>query len=99
MELIESTLRQKSATILALADIRHTDRVRRKLMQLAGDHGRDAPDGVHVQFPLTHELLAEMVGSARETVTRALDVLEREDFVRRDGRSYRLLVAPETLVP
>lgn len=99
VDLIESTLRQKSATILALADIRHTDRVRRKLMQLAGDHGRVAPDGVHVQFPLTRELLAEMVGSARETVTRALDVLEREDFVRRDGRSYRLLVAPETLVP
>ncbi len=93
----ESTLRQQTATILALAGSNHTDRVRRKLIQLAGDHGRVAPDGIRIEFPLTHELLAEMVGSARETVTRALDVLEREGFIRRDGRSYRLLVSPETL--
>jgi CRP/FNR family transcriptional regulator len=71
--------------------------VRDKLIQLAREHGRVRRDGVLLDFPLTHELLGEMVGSARETVTRALDELEEEGFVTRRGRSYRLNVAPEVL--
>ena len=42
--------------------------------------------------------LAEMIGSARETVSRAIDRLERSGFLVRDGRSYRLLVQPDTLM-
>jgi CRP-like cAMP-binding protein len=42
-------------------------------------------------------LIADMVGCARETVTRAVDELRREGFVARRGSSYQLLVAPETL--
>jgi DNA-binding GntR family transcriptional regulator len=38
-----------------------------------------------------------MVGSARETVTRALEELEEEGFVVRRRRSYRLNVQPERL--
>jgi CRP-like cAMP-binding protein len=84
-------------TAATLASIHHVDRVRDKLIQLAREHGRVRRDGVLLDFPLTHELLGEMVGSARETVTRALDELEEEGFVTRRGRSYRLNVAPEVL--
>jgi DNA-binding IclR family transcriptional regulator len=38
-----------------------------------------------------------MVASARETVTRALDELQRSGFLARDGHSYRLLISPEAL--
>jgi CRP-like cAMP-binding protein len=34
-----------------------------------------------------------MVGSSRETVTRALDELHRDGFVVRTGSTYRLLVS------
>ena len=37
-----------------------------------------------------------MIGSARETVSRAIERLERAGFVVRDGRSYHLQVEPET---
>jgi CRP-like cAMP-binding protein len=94
---LAATLRQKHETIATLASIHHVDRVRDKLIQLAREHGRVRRDGVLLDFPLTHELLGEMVGSARETVTRALDELEEEGFVTRRGRSYRLNVAPEVL--
>jgi CRP-like cAMP-binding protein len=50
-----------------------------------------------MDFPLTHELVAEMVGSARETVTRAFEELQQERFITRQGRTYRLLVPPELL--
>jgi CRP-like cAMP-binding protein len=39
----------------------------------------------------------EMTGSARETVSRALERLEAAGVVVRQGRSYRLQVNPETI--
>ena len=73
----------------------HATRVREKLLQLARVHGRVAADGVHLDLPLTHDLIAQTTGSARETVTVAIAELRREGFVVRDGRRYRLTVAPE----
>jgi CRP-like cAMP-binding protein len=48
----------------------HIERVRGKLLQLARNYGRVALDGMRIDFPLSHTLLADMVGSSRETVTR-----------------------------
>ncbi|HSP74458.1 MAG TPA: helix-turn-helix domain-containing protein, partial [Gaiellaceae bacterium] len=67
------------------------------LLQLARDHGRVAARGIRLDLPLTHELLADMIGSSRETVTMALAELQREGFVSRSGRFYRLDVAPDEL--
>jgi CRP/FNR family cyclic AMP-dependent transcriptional regulator len=73
------------------------ERVRAKLVQLARGHGRVSPRGVLIDVPLTHELLAEMVGASRETVTWALRDLTHAGFVSRDGRLYRLNVPPDEL--
>jgi CRP-like cAMP-binding protein len=94
---LETALRLRQDTTSYLANIHHIDRVRLKLQQLAEQFGRVSPDGIRIEFPLTHDLLAEMVGSARETVTRCLDELQRSGFVVRDGHSYRLLISPEAL--
>ena len=92
-----TALRIRQDATSYLANVRHVDRVRLKLLQLAEQFGRVHPDGIRLEFPLTHDLLAEMIGSARETVTRCLDELQRSGFVVRDGHSYRLLVSPGTL--
>ncbi len=97
LEGIEATNRRQREMICNLACVRHVERVREKLIQLASDHGRVCRDGVRLDFPLTHELVAEMVGSARETVTRAFEELQEERFISRQGRIYRLLVSPELL--
>src|SRR5919204_3702449 len=94
---LAETLRQKHATIASMSLLHHVDRVREKLIELARAHGRVGPDGIRLDFPLSHDLLAEMTGSARETVTRALDELHREGFVQRNGRTYRLHVSPDVL--
>jgi CRP/FNR family transcriptional regulator len=91
------TLKQKHGTIAGLARLHHVDRVREKLIELAREHGRVGRDGIRLDFPLTHDLLGEMVGSARETVTRALDELQREGFVVRRGRTYSVQLEPEQL--
>jgi CRP-like cAMP-binding protein len=94
---LAATVRQKHRTIEALAHHHHLDRVRAKLLQLAADHGVVGRDGIRLDLPLTHELLGEMTGSARETVTRAIDELQNERMIVRRGRSYLLLVDPDEL--
>jgi CRP/FNR family cyclic AMP-dependent transcriptional regulator len=94
---VAETLRRKQDTISNFGSVRHTERVRRKLLQLARDYGRVTGDGVKLDLPLTHALLGEMVGSERETVTRAIDQLDGEGFLSREGSHYRLHVAPDAL--
>jgi CRP-like cAMP-binding protein len=94
---LEETLRQRHGAIVSLSRLHHIDRVREKLIELAREHGRVGRDGIRLDFPLTHDLLGEMVGSARETVTRALDELQREGFVVRRGRIYSVKLEPEQL--
>lgn len=94
-----AVLRQRQDAVSYLGLVHHVDRVRQKLAQLAREFGRVSPDGIRIEFPLRHDLLAEMVASARETVTRSLDELQRGGFVVREGHFYRVLVSPEALDP
>jgi Crp-like helix-turn-helix domain len=98
VELLELALSQKQEALGNFAHRRHVERVRRKLLQLAQSYGRVVRDGIRIDFPVSHMLLADMIGSSRETVTRALDELQRSGFVARRGHSYRLLVTPERVL-
>jgi CRP/FNR family transcriptional regulator, cyclic AMP receptor protein len=98
IEQLTASLGEKQENLSNFASARHIVRVRRKLLQLARSYGRVARDGVRIDFPISHSLLAEMVGSSRETVTRAIDELQRTGFVARSGHSYRLLVSPESIL-
>ena len=93
-QLLEA-LRDREESLAILAFPRHTDRVRAKLIQLARMHGRVTGGGVVIPLPLTHELIADMTASARETVTWALRELVEEGFVTRTGRQYVVRMAPE----
>ena len=97
LEQLAVTLGQKQEAIGTFGSTRHIERVRSKLLQLARNYGRVALDGVRIDFPLSHTLLADMVGSSRETVTRSLEELRRDGFVARQGRNYRLLVSPDCI--
>jgi len=90
-------LSERQENLAQFANVAHTDRLRAKLLQLARAHGSVGADGVLVDVPLTHELLAQAVGSARETVTCAVNTLQREGFLVREGRRYRLTISPEFL--
>jgi DNA-binding MarR family transcriptional regulator len=98
VEQLTSALGQRQETIANFASTRHVERVRRKLLQLARGHGHVVRDGIRIDFPVSHAVLAEMIGSSRETVTRAIDELQREGFVARDGSNYRLHASPESVL-
>jgi CRP-like cAMP-binding protein len=97
LDALTEAARERQESLASFSSVRHVERVRDKLLQLARAHGRVVSGGVRLDVPLTHERLGEMIGSARETVTWAVAELQREGFLERDGRVYRLLVAPEAL--
>jgi CRP-like cAMP-binding protein len=90
-------LGDRQATIRNCAYVRHSERVFEKLLQLARTYGRAVPGGVRIDFPLTQQLLADMVGSARETVSLALSELAREGLLGRQQRRYVLKISPPEL--
>jgi CRP-like cAMP-binding protein len=97
VEGIGEQLRERQESLAQLSIIRHVERVRYKLTQLARTHGKVTRGGVRIDLPLTQRLLAEMVGSARETVSLALAELTQKGFVRREGHFYVIALAPSNL--
>jgi biotin operon repressor len=98
VEQLMSALSHRQEAITNFAPTRHLERVQRKLCQLARRHGHVVRDGIRIDFPVSHALLAEMIGSSRETVTRALDELQRTGFVSRRGSTYFLHASPESVL-
>lgn len=94
VEGLGAALAQAQESIGNFAHTRHLERTRAKLRQLGRRYGSVGRDGIRFELPVSHLILAEMIGSSRETVTRALDELERTGFLERRGRGYHLLPTP-----
>jgi CRP-like cAMP-binding protein len=80
VDALMEALSERQENLAQFASVVHTERLREKLLQLARAHGSVVADGVRVDVPLTHELLGQAVGSARETVTCALQALQAKAF-------------------
>lgn len=89
-ELIQTTLSRTMrrshslAFHLALSNIKRVDvRLRVLLWYLSERWGRVGVDGVSLQLPLTHEMLAHLVAAKRPSVTTALGQLTQQGFISR----------------
>jgi CRP-like cAMP-binding protein len=60
------------------------------LVWLAKKFGRTVQEGKLIAVPLTHEAIADSVGSTRVTVTRLLKQFERAGVINRQGRNIVL---------
>jgi hypothetical protein len=98
LEQLDITLARNQEALGNFANTRHADRLRGKLLQLGRYYGRVVRDGIRIDFPVSHTVLAEMIGSSRETVTRALEELQQSGFAARRGHTYRLLVSAEDVL-
>lgn len=56
------------------------------LLKLADEHGVETGTGTKITVRLTHEDLAKLIGTTRETVTTQLGRFRKLGMVRRDGR-------------
>jgi CRP-like cAMP-binding protein len=75
---------------LAISDVRNIDHRLLTFFRHLGDRGgRMTSSGMHLPLRMTHELIAELVGAKRPTVTTALGELERSDpLVRLPDRTW-----------
>jgi CRP/FNR family transcriptional regulator len=69
---------------LAVSNIE--DRLYRVLSNVAKEHGEQSPQGVVIQFPLTHEDLSFLTGAHRVTITRAMKALKNAGKIILEGR-------------
>jgi hypothetical protein len=67
------------------------------LVELADRYGRPTPEGLLIDVRLSHQDLAGIVGSSRESVTLGLGELVAEGLLRRRGRRL-VVVDPKALV-
>lgn len=63
------------------------------LLKLAAAHGVEEKAGTAIALPLTHQILADMIGASRETVTRQLRLLKRRGVVIQRGRTFLIQAA------
>ena len=85
-------LRRADETIaqLALCDV--NERLIHRLVALGREEGASGPDGLVVRRRPTQQELANMIGSCRETISRAFNQLARDGLIIPRGRS--LVVTP-----
>jgi CRP/FNR family cyclic AMP-dependent transcriptional regulator len=81
-----------------LAEFSHTwsyHRLARVLLQLSEKYGEEVPNGTLINVRLTHEDLANLIGTSRETVTAQLSKFTRLGLLKRQAR--RFIVAKSKL--
>jgi CRP/FNR family cyclic AMP-dependent transcriptional regulator len=85
-------LRRADETIaqLALCDV--NERLIHRLVGLAREEGASGPDGLVVRKRPTQQELANMIGSCRETISRAFNQLARDGLIIPRGRA--LVITP-----
>ena len=82
---------RRLATLLAIAQHhRLDDRLLLLFWELADRYGRVGPGGVELSIPLTHDLISQLVGAHRPSVSTALSRLEHAGDVSRGGHCWTL---------
>jgi len=72
------------------------ERISHLLLELAEQYGHETTEGIELSIRLSHQDLASIVGSTRETVTVVLGNLQAEGFIKL-GRRKVTLKAPDKL--
>ena len=82
---------RRLAAMMAIAQQPRLDeRLWMLFWELADRHGRVHADGVHIDLPLTHEVLSHLVAARRPSVSGALTKLAEQGRVERNGRGWVL---------
>jgi len=89
LKLLAYRLRNSSAKLGELALLDVTERVKQTLRSLAVEDRENG--GLVVTRRPTHQMLASMVGTSREMVTRALSLLEETHEIKTEGKLVHLI--------
>jgi len=84
-QMLSDRLGDASATIEDLAYAKISDRLVHLFDRLGAELGRATDDGTFLDVRLTHQDIAAMIGSTRETVSLELNALVRAGRIKQEG--------------
>ncbi|MEC9380488.1 MAG: Crp/Fnr family transcriptional regulator [Candidatus Latescibacterota bacterium] len=88
---LAARLRKTDRKIEGLALLDVTSRISETLLQLADEHGTETDGGVLLKSRPTHQQIANMSGTTRETVSRVLKRLEKQGYISTEGRTITIV--------
>jgi len=74
-------LRRANQQIYDLTFLNVKTRIMKRLLRFAQEYGTPVQENIRIDAKLTHQQIAEMVGAARETVTKVLQELQDEGHI------------------
>ena len=98
LDVLAATMSRLTAIATELAWYDITERLERRLLDLARRLGRPAPGGTVLPVRLTQDELASMVGATRESVNRAVRTLIAHGSIEVRGRGCYVVRTPLRLV-
>jgi CRP/FNR family transcriptional regulator, cyclic AMP receptor protein len=88
---LTTRLRKADRKIESLALMDVSGRIAAALLQMAEEVGQHRDDDIVIHNRPTHQALANMAGTTRETVTRVLKRLEQEGYLYTTGRDLVIM--------
>lgn len=85
---------QTEAVLAITSHRRIEDRLRHLLLLLKQEVGQPTPNGIRLSVKLTHQQLANAIGTSRVTITRLLGKLREEKWVKLDRDRHLIITAP-----
>ncbi|MGF7185102.1 CRP/FNR family transcriptional regulator [Desulfitispora alkaliphila] len=94
MDAMAKRMRQSYRQIKNLAMKNTQSRLASRLFKLSRDYGKKDGDVINIELQLTHQELASLVGTSRETVSRTLSGLEKENIISITNQRISILDMP-----
>jgi CRP/FNR family cyclic AMP-dependent transcriptional regulator len=94
LKLLETTmerLRQANEQIYDLTFLGVRSRIMKTIIRLSEQHGTPTPEGLLINVKLTHQQLANMVGTVRESVTKVLQEMLDDKLIQIDKKLITLI--------
>ncbi|ABW25854.1 MULTISPECIES: Crp/Fnr family transcriptional regulator [Acaryochloris] len=92
LQQLSRRLQQTEAILAMISQRRVYDRLVQLLLMLKQEVGHVTPDGVRLEVRLTHQQLANLLGTTRVTITRLLGLLRQEGWLTID-RTRHFVIA------
>ena len=90
MQVLSDRLRALGDVVVNLINDDAQTRIIKLILRLATRHGIGVGQDIHLNIHLTHQEIAEMVGTTRQTVSSVLGDLQRQGLMRLENRRIRI---------
>ncbi|MCX7156225.1 MAG: Crp/Fnr family transcriptional regulator [Rhodocyclales bacterium] len=90
MQILADRLRALGDVVVNLINDDAQTRIIKLILRLATRYGVRVDQDIHLNVQLTHQEIADMVGTTRQTVTSVLSQLQRQGLMRLENRRIRI---------